>query len=630
MSVCTKFSAMKRVRQSHQEIPAICTAILEKIICSNHDKAVYFMDPVDLRFFFVFLLFFFLSFVLTSELLRFIPSYALIVTRAMDLGTIRKKLKDQPGYGGELFAKDVRQTFANAMLFNGAGEPVYEAASVLLEQFEKEWAKFGDAPEEKEWKKRSSKLVARGASGTKLVIKLRRPTNDTSAKEEAAGVFRSHSDGIADFKEYLLVGSVSLKEASAKTLRQWGRVKPSYPVAALLDEAQDIVCAIEDSEGGLQMCQKWLASELVAIAKKKEIAGRYTLHYVAAVMAEQCAFLGDVVQLLLDEPELAQEETLWETVLAHVAEQAGTGRLLGVLKLLVLKSPARFAQFLAELHRVQDERVWQALDLFAKFLLIDLKPPRPDLLAATCAAGFPALNHAVGRLVTDSVISSSKASLKSLENIIQQVYVPVVAPSAESKASASPSLVTGLLVKQDQDKALAVTVLLLKQFQDSAEIIAALLVECAEAAKLVSGYEKLVQVLVAKLIAIRHPEAMQRILERLFVVPCSKRQATFGNVVAESFLKQSSSTLSALLVLAWIPNVISEELLGEAVGLVVESQLKSIDEATVLEALFSLKFSPTTEFKWRERLLDSLVGYSDRTKQENEKLDRFDRLRLTK
>ncbi|WOH10974.1 hypothetical protein DCAR_0830451 [Daucus carota subsp. sativus] len=66
-----------------------------------------------------------------------LSDYYEVVKRPMDLGTIKSKLGRRGYRSPHDFAKDVRLTFENAMLYNRKGEDVYVMASVLSELFGK-------------------------------------------------------------------------------------------------------------------------------------------------------------------------------------------------------------------------------------------------------------------------------------------------------------------------------------------------------------------------------------------------------------------------------------------------------------------------------------------------------------
>ncbi|KAI4343054.1 hypothetical protein MLD38_027601 [Melastoma candidum] len=68
-----------------------------------------------------------------------IPDYFSIISRPMDLGTIKSKLENNLYTGVEEFAADVRLTFSNAMLYNPPGNFVHTMADKLNKMFEMGW-----------------------------------------------------------------------------------------------------------------------------------------------------------------------------------------------------------------------------------------------------------------------------------------------------------------------------------------------------------------------------------------------------------------------------------------------------------------------------------------------------------
>lgn len=68
-----------------------------------------------------------------------IPDYFSIVTKPMDLGTIKQKLERDTYFNAEEFASDVRLTFSNAMLYNPPGNYVHNSAKELNGVFNRRW-----------------------------------------------------------------------------------------------------------------------------------------------------------------------------------------------------------------------------------------------------------------------------------------------------------------------------------------------------------------------------------------------------------------------------------------------------------------------------------------------------------
>ena len=81
--------------------------IIDKLLESDQSK--WFADPVD------------------HAALR-LPDYCKIVRRRMDLGTIRKALDRRRYTSADAFARDVRQTFYNARLYNPYANAVHQDA----------------------------------------------------------------------------------------------------------------------------------------------------------------------------------------------------------------------------------------------------------------------------------------------------------------------------------------------------------------------------------------------------------------------------------------------------------------------------------------------------------------------
>lgn len=98
-----------------------CKAVLKHLM--EHKHGWLFNDPVDPK-------------------KLDIPDYPSVIKHPMDLGTIKSKLdkKEYRDIGLE-FAKDVRLTFENAMLYNPPGHEVHNFAKKLMALFEKEWSK---------------------------------------------------------------------------------------------------------------------------------------------------------------------------------------------------------------------------------------------------------------------------------------------------------------------------------------------------------------------------------------------------------------------------------------------------------------------------------------------------------
>ncbi|KAJ1494711.1 Bromodomain-containing protein, partial [Baffinella frigidus] len=64
------------------------------------------------------------------------PDYMKVIKAPMDLGTVKKVLNARKSYANpELFARDVRLTFNNAIKYNSKGHTVRQDAEHLLAMF---------------------------------------------------------------------------------------------------------------------------------------------------------------------------------------------------------------------------------------------------------------------------------------------------------------------------------------------------------------------------------------------------------------------------------------------------------------------------------------------------------------
>lgn len=95
-----------------------CIAVLKKLM--NHPAGWVFNQPVD-------------------PVALNIPDYFSIISKPMDLGTIRSKLEKNLYLATEDFAVDVRLTFANAMLYNPPSNNVHQMGKKLNDLFNAKW-----------------------------------------------------------------------------------------------------------------------------------------------------------------------------------------------------------------------------------------------------------------------------------------------------------------------------------------------------------------------------------------------------------------------------------------------------------------------------------------------------------
>ncbi|KAF5736288.1 hypothetical protein HS088_TW14G00427 [Tripterygium wilfordii] len=73
-----------------------------------------------------------------------IPDYFSIISKPMDLGTVKSKLDKNMYFSTEEFAADVRLTFSNAMLYNPRWNDVHKMAEELKNIFELKWKSVED------------------------------------------------------------------------------------------------------------------------------------------------------------------------------------------------------------------------------------------------------------------------------------------------------------------------------------------------------------------------------------------------------------------------------------------------------------------------------------------------------
>jgi hypothetical protein len=115
-----------RPKPTGEAKPKDTTTFVEKLIIIlddlvMHPQAVYFKEPVD-----------------PIELN--IPDYPLMITKPMDLGTIKKKLLANEYKTATECANDVRLTFKNAVLYNAVKtNPVHIAAKAIAKLFEEKY-----------------------------------------------------------------------------------------------------------------------------------------------------------------------------------------------------------------------------------------------------------------------------------------------------------------------------------------------------------------------------------------------------------------------------------------------------------------------------------------------------------
>ncbi|KAI3409406.1 uncharacterized protein J3R85_019345 [Psidium guajava] len=113
-----EFEVVKKRQRIDRAVTQQCSAILKKLM--HHQCGWPFNQPVD-------------------PVKLNIPDYFSIISKPMDLGTIKSKLERNMYHGTEDFAADVRLTFSNAMCYNPPGNQVHIMADKLNKIFETGW-----------------------------------------------------------------------------------------------------------------------------------------------------------------------------------------------------------------------------------------------------------------------------------------------------------------------------------------------------------------------------------------------------------------------------------------------------------------------------------------------------------
>ncbi len=598
---------------------AVCLAVLDKLLEAG-ELAAPFLDPVDQMLF---------------------PEYARLVAFPMDLGTIRSRLHRDPSYAGDRFASDVRLCFGNALFFNAPNDAVYTAAATLLALFEREWRKFADEPPELPPSAASSGasavLVKRTALSSsnepgKLLLTLRggkkRPAVEDAAaavaQKEKFGAHRARAEALAAFADQLMAGA-SLKKASATWIPRWS-VVPTEMIGPSLDEAVEadvraMLSVLEDTQSSGRV-SKWLKTCLSQLDDKS--TSDFLLYRLMAILgSEKTPFVE--VFVLMQAPELVEKTRLWNVMFSALAQCGRHGRMVDVLQKLVFGPAAQFHAILAVFKAHSGhEGVMQALDQFGKWLLVDLKPSRTDLLAVTCA-GFPKLRQSIGQLAQDAIAQTQ--DVESYSDLIRLSY----------GSDVSASLVKNLLLAGMADKAGIVASLLMQSEMSLARVLL-LLDECSHGSKNSDDFEPIVRKLMKAFVQLAPVSQCRSLIKPFLAATESTRQQRFANVVASAFLSDPSRTslesiLSAVVLVASVPNSVSTFLMNPIVSS-IERMLKQPGVAVqaVLQAMFSLESTHETGWKsWaleRNRLLQMLVNWSPETKTSYERILQFRKVSL--
>ncbi|KAJ4981695.1 hypothetical protein NE237_032532 [Protea cynaroides] len=118
-----------------------CSTILKNLM--NHPAGWVFNHPVD-------------------PVALNIPDYFSIISKPMDLGTIKSKLQKKLYLSTQEFAADVRLTFSNAMLYNPPSNNVHVMAKELYSAFNSRWKSL-----EAKWGGESTKVSQQSISNEK-------------------------------------------------------------------------------------------------------------------------------------------------------------------------------------------------------------------------------------------------------------------------------------------------------------------------------------------------------------------------------------------------------------------------------------------------------------------------------
>ena len=598
----------KRRSVSPRSTAAVCLAVLDKLCFGQAELCAPFLNPVDCILY---------------------PEYARLIARPVDLGSVRRRLREDPAYAGDAFAEDVRTCFGNAMLFNQPHDPIFTAAAALLERFEHEWGKFADEPPELPLRTVAAAAVqvqSVSSEAGKIVLKMKKrapAVGEVSELQERAGVFRERAEALMVFCD-LLASGAPLEQATAETIAHW-RAAPNagYPAARLQTEAQSVLSALEDSQPPVEI-GAWLAKHLSAT----DDVERLLLSHVAAALATETEPCVEAVSVVLQSPQLCGCLALWRTMMRAVSESSVARRILALLKKLVAVAapPAGgsgpFEVLLDELHaRAGRAEVTEGMERFAHWLLVERVPPRIDWLARA-SARFPRLRESVGRLAVNAILRADDSA--NLADLIQLSYRPEV----------SAPVVKQLLLARQPDKAARVAKELL---QKHPERVAPLLEECLEAAKEDSrAHEPLTVLLVQRAAATLSGETLKGFLRRFVSVPNSSRQQRFANVVASAFLASQAASWEQLLVavvrLAWLPNPLLPAVMEPHVAQLLQQLRQHGKREAVVEAMFALECASAEGWEsWkalRDELLAGLIGFSAETQQEHDRILLFKKVSL--
>ncbi|KAL6546442.1 hypothetical protein OROMI_022163 [Orobanche minor] len=148
-----------------------------------------------------------------------IPDYSLIITKPMDLGTVKRKLENNMYFCAEEFAADVKLTFSNATKYNPEGHDVHTYAKELNGNFCRRWKLLETKLKQKEKDDEKASFVhdmERNGRITKQTV----VNNHQDSKP--IGLNKKIFDSSADDKSLWKLGTkVSVMDATR------GKVKPA-------------------------------------------------------------------------------------------------------------------------------------------------------------------------------------------------------------------------------------------------------------------------------------------------------------------------------------------------------------------------------------------------------------------
>ena len=585
---------MKRSRNL-QSNPSICLSILDKLV-NDGQNACYFLEPVDLLD---------------------VPYYSTIIHHPMDFDTIRKSLRDDPdGYAGENFARDVRRVFQNALLFNPPQTDIYQAALKLSDVFEVDWSKFSEDP-------------SLFCSGTATSFAPKRTKFFTikipSAKgrEEKIGVFRDRVSGIHEFIR-ILSSNGSLEAATKETMKYWAVIPEGYASENITHECNMIFCALEDNVA-YETLLEWLKQVLVSPSKD----GALTMYKVTAMMVVKENAFASVDDLLLTSP-LLENQQLWQDILVHMMDVASSERILSLLQRFVKLLPSyHFETMMSMFDSAEREQCWVALERFVKWSLAGHVVSDFGIVMGALNTGLSkvaGLRNTLLSIATDTLVQRSPDPRTS-QYLIKLCY---------SQNMASSKLIQSLLEAGQVEKAKSVVSFLLEWSQQKQTVVSRILHECSDALVHTKNTEDKVFVdtlhQVMPTLRSFSERQMKAVMSPLLHVAENSKRHRFADLLCSAFLSTAKqdfkSVSSALLLIAWTPNVVSPSVISNAT--LSLSQLMGAGKASEQEVqvlVFGLSFCPKRGFlQWkedREKILKAAFNAFPGVRKEAERMEKW-------